>query len=251
MWPSLWRRPVPCNSPGRDTLWTPPRRQRDPCVAARGTPHDATGSGCLPNVGYWPRLVTIAVLDLGGVLCQQREGPGVRAVGQSSPLTPTPPFQAPPPPQAFVPAAVPSNASAAQARAHPPLCARPSRHTRLWSVHAGGRVSHIWGCGGWAACQRARAEACVWWPACRGATVYSALHPLPCTLLVVDAEVTVAGFLTPGASISPAAWCWRPCCPIASVFLFLSAEGSPVVPLIFCGLAASSRRPLGRSPPPP
>lgn len=98
MWPSLWRRPVPCNSPGRDTLWTPPRRQRDPCVAARGTPHDATGSGCLPNVGYWPRLVTIAVLDLGGVLCQQREGPGVRAAGQSSPLTPTPPFQAPPPP---------------------------------------------------------------------------------------------------------------------------------------------------------
>lgn len=98
MWPSLWRRPVPCNSPGRDTLWTPPRRQRDPCVAARGTPHDATGSGCLPNVGYWPRLVTIAVLDLGGVLCQQREGPGVRAAGQSSPLTPTPPFQAPPSP---------------------------------------------------------------------------------------------------------------------------------------------------------
>lgn len=45
------------------TLWTLPRRQRDPCVAARGTPHDATRSGCLPNVGYWPRLVTIAVLD--------------------------------------------------------------------------------------------------------------------------------------------------------------------------------------------
>lgn len=93
----------------------------------------------------------------------------------------------------------------------------------------------------------------MWWPACRGATVYSALHPLPCTSLVVDTPCpwsvssppVQATRLLPGVGGLSAVLLDRLHLPLSL------GRGKPGGPLTSCGRAASSRYPLGHSPPPP
>lgn len=120
----------------------------------------------------------------------------MRAASQSSPLTPTPPFQAPPP-------SFPASRGPKQRQRRPgsgpptPPCGPLTPHAPVECPRRGEGLSYLGvrRLSGVPACEGrgVRVVARV----CRGATVYSALHPLPCTLLVVDVPVPVAGFLTP------------------------------------------------------
>lgn len=112
------------------------------------------------------------LFSIGSRSCQ-REGGGEQPARPARPVA-----HAPPRPPPFVPAADPSNASAALARAHPPVRAGPHA-TRLWSVYA--REGLIFGGATTARRASVRWARRVDGGVCRGVTVYEALHSLPCT----------------------------------------------------------------------
>lgn len=106
---------------------------------------------------------------------------------------------------AFVPAADPGNASAAQATDLTTPACGASRHTPVERPRGGG--SHIWGRDGCVACQRAACRACAWGPVRRGVTVYLVLHHPSCTQVVGGIPALTVGFLTTVAGYSLVVWC--------------------------------------------